>query len=112
MFLSKGFRRDGTLFDVGQATALKEHAAGLTAREALTQSRKSRGFFSTLWQKTTENGYKPTYNYKADGSACRIFGSIDVKKVTANLHVTTLGHGYSSTEHVDHSSEYLLPCNP
>ncbi|CAD6576439.1 MAG: hypothetical protein TREMPRED_001679 [Tremellales sp. Tagirdzhanova-0007] len=33
---------------------------------------------------------------------CRIYGSVDVKKVTANLHVTTLGHGYMSFEHTDH----------
>lgn len=24
----------------------------------------------------------PTYNYRPDGSACRVYGSIEVKKVT------------------------------
>lgn len=28
-----------------------------------------------------------------------------MKKVTANLHVTTLGHGYMSWEHTDHKCE-------
>ncbi|KAA1467259.1 DUF1692-domain-containing protein [Dentipellis sp. KUC8613] len=99
LFLSKGFRRDGTLFDIGQATSLKEHAAALSARQAVSQSRKSRGLFS-FWRST--DTYKPTYNHKPDGSACRIFGSLDVKKVTANLHITTLGHGYASHVHVPH----------
>jgi endoplasmic reticulum-Golgi intermediate compartment protein 2 len=106
LYLSKGFRRDGTKFDIGQATSLKQHAAMLSAREAVAQSRRSRGVFawaSRLWS-GDKNGYKPTYNYVADGSACRIYGSVEVKKVTANLHVTTLGHGYSSYQHVDHNS--------
>jgi hypothetical protein len=30
-----------------------------------------------------------------------------VKRVTANLHITTLGHGYSSYEHVDHNQMNL-----
>ncbi|KAH9981895.1 endoplasmic reticulum vesicle transporter-domain-containing protein [Russula compacta] len=102
LFLSKGFQRDGTLFDVGQATALKEHAAALTARQAVAESRKSRGFLSGLLRRP-QSLYKPTYNYVPDGSACRIYGSLTVKRVTANLHVTTLGHGYSSNVHVDHS---------
>ncbi|BGP13494.1 hypothetical protein JCM10213v2_001416 [Rhodosporidiobolus nylandii] len=38
-----------------------------------------------------------------NGPACRIYGSMDVKKVTGNLHITTLGHGYMSWEHTDHA---------
>jgi len=101
LYLSDGFRRDGTLFDVGQATTLKEHAEALSARQAISQSRKSRGFFATLFRRSTPQ-YRPTYNYQADGSACRVYGTIPVKKVTANLHITTLGHGYVSAQHVDH----------
>ena len=81
LYLSESFRRDGTLFDVGQATALKEHAAALSARQALAQSRKSRGLFATLFRKNTD-GYRPTYNYTPAGNACRIYGSVYVKKVT------------------------------
>ncbi|TFY77789.1 hypothetical protein EWM64_g6224, partial [Hericium alpestre] len=99
LFLSKGFRRDGTLFDVGQATSLKEHADMLSAEQAVSQSRKNRGLFS-FWRRADK--YKPTYNHEPDGSACRIFGSLQVKKVTANLHITTLGHGYASHVHVPH----------
>ncbi|KAI0636321.1 DUF1692-domain-containing protein [Trametes polyzona] len=101
LFLSDGFRRDGTKFDIGQATSLKEHAEALSARQAVAQSRSSRGFFDVLLRRTG-NSYKPTYNYQPDGSACRVFGTITAKRVTANLHVTTLGHGYASHTHVDH----------
>ncbi|KAI9568197.1 endoplasmic reticulum vesicle transporter-domain-containing protein [Boletus coccyginus] len=105
LFLSKGFRRDGTVFDVGQATALKEHATALSARQAVAQSRNSRGFFSFF--KRAQPDYRPTYNHKADGDACRIYGTLVIKKVTANLHITTLGHGYSSAVHVPHDKMNL-----
>ncbi|KZT06078.1 DUF1692-domain-containing protein [Laetiporus sulphureus 93-53] len=101
LYLSRGFRRDGTKFDIGQATSLKEHAAALSAQQAVAQSRKSRGFFSMLFRRNS-NQYRPTYNYQKDGSACRIYGTITAKKVTANLHITTVGHGYTSRDHVDH----------
>ena len=63
LYLSDGFTRDGTAFDIGQATSLKEHAAALSARKAVSQSRKSRGFFSTLFRKQ-KAAYRPTYNYQ------------------------------------------------
>ncbi|KAI9261551.1 endoplasmic reticulum vesicle transporter-domain-containing protein [Phascolomyces articulosus] len=34
--------------------------------------------------------------------ACRVFGSIYANKVAANLHFTSLGHGYHSHAHTDH----------
>jgi hypothetical protein len=105
LFLSKGFHRDGTTFDVGQATTLKEHAKALSARQAVAQSRKSRGFFSFF--KRAEPDFRPTYNHRADPDACRIYGSLGVKKVTANLHITALGHGYSSQIHVPHDKMNL-----
>ncbi|KAH7928313.1 DUF1692-domain-containing protein [Leucogyrophana mollusca] len=101
LYLSKGFHRDGTVFDIGQATTLKEHAQALSARQAVAQSKKSRGFFS-IFRRSTEPGYRPTYNHQKDGSACRIYGTLTVKKVTANLHITSLGHGYTSNVHVPH----------
>ncbi|TBU36157.1 hypothetical protein BD309DRAFT_878864, partial [Dichomitus squalens] len=53
----------------------------------------------------TTSSFKPTYNYQPDGSACHIYGMITAKRATANLHVTTLGHGYASYEHVGHKCE-------
>lgn len=101
LYLSNGFRRDGTKFDIGQATSLNEHAVMLSAQQAVAQSRKSRGLFST-WFRGGGSQYKPTYNHQKDGSACRIYGTITAKKVTANLHITTVGHGYASNQHVEH----------
>ncbi len=59
----------------------REHAEALTARQAIAESRKSRGFLSGLFRRS-QDLYKPTYNYVPDGSACRIYGSLAVKKVT------------------------------
>ncbi|EIN03948.1 DUF1692-domain-containing protein [Punctularia strigosozonata HHB-11173 SS5] len=106
LYLSSAFRRDGTLFDIGQATALKEHAAQLSARKAVAQSRQSRGLFDVLLRRSGQ-GYKPTYNHQPDGGACRIYGTLQVKKVTANLHITTAGHGYASVQHVPHDQMNL-----
>lgn len=47
--------------------------------------------------------FSRTSHVVPDGPACRIFGSMNAKKVTGNLHITTLGHGYWSWEHTDHS---------
>ncbi|KAI6155774.1 endoplasmic reticulum vesicle transporter-domain-containing protein [Pisolithus tinctorius] len=105
LFLSKGFHLDGTVFDVGQATTLKEHQKALSARQAIAQSRKSRGLLSLFRRKQQE--FRPTYNHQKDGTACRIYGSLSVRKVTANLHITTLGHGYSSSVHVEHDKMNL-----
>lgn len=97
LYLSNGFRRDGvlafhpfydflltpfqTLFDIGHATLLQEHTQALSVRQAIAQSRKSRGFLDTILRRESLP-FKPTYNYRPDGSACRIFGTVTVKKVT------------------------------
>ena len=99
----------------------------MDARDAVTLSRRSKGFFSWLTS-SKKAEFPPTYNYRPEGGACRIYGSVEVKKVTGNmkplplfelqpiyilsgnLHVTTLGHGYSSQEHTDHSSELTSSC--
>lgn len=70
-----------TLFDVGQATLLQEHTQALSVRQAIAQSRKSRGFLDTILRREAP-AFKPTYNYRPDGSACRIYGTVAVKKVT------------------------------
>ncbi|KAF8336035.1 DUF1692-domain-containing protein [Amanita rubescens] len=102
VYLTGTVRRDGTVFDASKATEFKEHAAMLSARQAVAQSKSSRGLFDAIWSRRNADGFKPTYNHKPDGDACRIWGTTVVKRVTANLHITTLGHGYSSFEHVDH----------
>ncbi|KAI9431983.1 DUF1692-domain-containing protein [Lactarius indigo] len=69
LYLSKGFHQDGTLFDIGQVNTLKEHAEALTARQAIAESRKSRDFLADLFHRSLQS---------------------------SNLHITTLGHGYSN----------------
>ncbi|CAE6442269.1 unnamed protein product [Rhizoctonia solani] len=98
-----GFRRDGTLFDVGQAHALQDAKVSASPQEVVSASKRSqRGLFSSF-KKPKEATFRPTYNHIPDASACRVYGTVAVKKVTANLHITTLGHGYRSGEHTDHN---------
>ena len=100
LFLTGGFNRDGVLFDVGQATALKsvfflfyfvaycsnfflicrEHAEALSSRQAIAQSRQSRGLFD-WFSRREESLFKPTYDYKPGDNACRISGTLAVKRV-------------------------------
>lgn len=79
----------------------------LSATQAIAQSRNSRGFFDVLLQRNKAE-MKPTYDHSPHSSACRVYGTIEVKKVTANLHITTLGHGYASREHTAHNRELLF----
>jgi hypothetical protein len=51
----------------------------LSAREVSAASRKTRGLFAFLKR---NNNFKPTYNHQPDGAACRVYGSLVVKKVT------------------------------
>ena len=101
----------------------REHLAALSSRQAITQSRKSRGLFN-LCSQQEESLFKPKYDYKTGENACRISGTPVVKWMTgafhlpnglsfsfwadtwslASLHITTLGHGYTSYSHVNHKS--------
>lgn len=61
----------------------RQHSAMLSARQAVAQSRHSRGLFS-FWRPSAPS-FRPTYNHQADGSACRVYGSLEVKKVTGEF---------------------------
>ncbi|KAF5379677.1 hypothetical protein D9615_005802 [Tricholomella constricta] len=105
LFLSGGLRRDGTHFDTSQASKFQEHTNTLSVRQVVAQSRKSRGLFSFFRRAMPD--FHPTYKHEAAADACRVWGTLGVKRVTANLHITTLGHGYASYEHVDHNQMNL-----
>ncbi|GAA5909749.1 Erv41p [Sporobolomyces salmoneus] len=92
LHISDEFKKEGTTFEIGTARILENLRTRpeLSASEMLKGSKGKRQFAKT--KKIVENG-----------PACRIFGSMDVKKVTGNLHITTLGHGYMSWEHTDHA---------
>ncbi|KAK8864570.1 hypothetical protein IAR55_001820 [Kwoniella newhampshirensis] len=120
LHLSNSFIKDGTHFNLGKAIAMKNAMpTSPSASEIITSARRrtpnQKRSFSGIRRLFTRNphskktqqqkvgaAYRPTYDKVPDGPACRIYGSVDVKKVTANLHVTTLGHGYMSFEHTDH----------
>nr|ODN80159.1 endoplasmic reticulum-Golgi intermediate compartment protein 2 [Cryptococcus depauperatus CBS 7841] len=117
LHLSNSFVKDGTNFNIAGATSIKHNTASLTSpSQVISSSRRQtpsqKGSFSgikRLFQKSpplasgSYSAYRPTYEKVDDGPACRIYGSVQVKKVTANLHITTLGHGYMSFEHTDHN---------
>ncbi|KAK4050704.1 hypothetical protein OIV83_003430 [Microbotryomycetes sp. JL201] len=91
LHISDEFKKDGTSFEVGQAKRIEtiKNAKEISASRMIHDSHGRRVFPKTA-------------NVIEDGPACRIYGSMAVKKVTGNLHITTLGHGYLSWEHTDH----------
>jgi hypothetical protein len=110
--------RQSDIYEVGPSVSeLSSRLAATTAPSAahiISSSKRStpnqrrsfsgirRLFSSSEKRRKHQAGYRPTYHKVVDGPACRIYGSVEVKKVTANLHITTLGHGYMSFEHTDH----------
>ncbi|KAG6876527.1 hypothetical protein C0993_002430 [Termitomyces sp. T159_Od127] len=105
LMLTGTVRRDGAVFDTKQAYQFISHSKALSVDEAVSQSKKSRGLFA--WLRRAKPEFRPTYKHEASADACRVWGTLVVKRVTANLHITTLGHGYASYEHVDHSKMNL-----
>ncbi|TNY17198.1 endoplasmic reticulum vesicle transporter-domain-containing protein [Rhodotorula diobovata] len=92
LHISDEFKKDGTTFDIGHARSLKSaHDGQGVSASKMVRDAKGRRVFAK------------TGNVVDDGPACRIYGSMEVKKVTGNLHITTLGHGYLSWEHTDHA---------
>ncbi|KAH7101967.1 DUF1692-domain-containing protein [Auriculariales sp. MPI-PUGE-AT-0066] len=106
LHLSDGLKRDSTVWDNSAAHRMANHSTRVNALDVVRESRKSRGFFS-IFTSAPKPQFKPTYTHintgKAVGNACRVYGSMYVKKVTANLHITTAGHGYASHVHTDHT---------
>ncbi|ORY54753.1 endoplasmic reticulum vesicle transporter-domain-containing protein [Leucosporidium creatinivorum] len=92
LHISDEFKKDGTTFEIGQAQRLQNlhNQKEISASKMISDSKGRRVFPRTA-------------HVVEDGPACRIWGSMSVKKVTGNLHVTTLGHGYLSWEHTDHA---------
>jgi hypothetical protein len=77
----------------------------ITSARRKTPSQRSLAGIQRFFQpkvRKQHSAYRSTRDKVDNGPACRIYGSVKVKKVTANLHITTLGHGYMSFEHTDH----------
>ncbi|GHJ84979.1 hypothetical protein NliqN6_1381 [Naganishia liquefaciens] len=126
LHLSDDFAKDGTTFDTARtASSVSNTATAPSVQQVITDARRSsssryrqtssisglRALFTSPFSGSRKGpkqpAFRPTVNkLPAEGPdagpACRMYGSVGVKKVTANLHVTTLGHGYMSWEHTDH----------
>ncbi|KAM0755488.1 DUF1692-domain-containing protein [Meredithblackwellia eburnea MCA 4105] len=95
LHISDEFKKDSTSFEIGQAQrisnldTLLDTSASKMVRDSRRTTKRNRVFPKTA-------------HLVEDGPACRVYGSMEVKKVTGNLHITTLGHGYLSWEHTDH----------
>jgi endoplasmic reticulum-Golgi intermediate compartment protein 2 len=62
----------------------REHQRRLSTREIVAASRRSRGFFSLF--KANRPQFKKTWNHTPDGSACRVYGSVSVRKLSGTFH--------------------------
>jgi len=99
------FTKDGTTFEIGHADRLD----ALPMQEVSVQKTINQARRKPVYRKKPRNkkfsrqvAFQKTAHIVLDGPACRIYGSMEVKRVTGNLHITTLGHGYLSVEHTDH----------
>jgi hypothetical protein len=108
LYLTSAFSRDGTKWDVGSAHELqyvhpflipnihpnqyliichhREHGRQVSVTETVSQSKASRGIFA-FWRRA-KPVFKPTYAHEPDAAACRIYGSLLVKKVTGMYSLT------------------------
>lgn len=79
LHISDEFAKDGTTFEIGEARRLRnlrdygDPSASRMVRDA------RRGWRAARFAKTT--------HLVEDGPACRVYGSMQVKKVTGNLHI-------------------------
>lgn len=130
LHISDEFKKEGTTFEIGQAQRLQLSlplttsqttrlpSPPLSNRPQKTRvtnppSRIPRNLHalsslsaSSLIRAATSRRspqFTKTSHLVENGPACRVFGIMHVKKVTGNLHITTLGHGYLSWEHTDHA---------
>lgn len=106
------FHRDGTTFELGSASRLDSlpvHSLLSSARaQALSGAWFTNPSKKRLRKEFGTKRFGKTKHKVDDGPACRIYGSMVAKKVTGNLHITTLGHGYLfSPVHTDHQTMNL-----
>lgn len=102
-------KKDGTTFELGHAQrldSLPTRHVGIGATIGQSKKKNKGATFSRDNRPLQQKHFRKTDHVVPDGPACRIYGSILAKRVTGNLHVTTLGHGYWSMEHTDHQRTY------
>lgn len=108
---STEFTKDGTTFEIGHAGRLDALPMPDLNVEGTIDASKKKPLFSMRKPQNKKFHKQPAFQKTAhvvpDGPACRIYGSMEVKRVTGNLHITTLGHGYLSWEHTAHECTFL-----
>ncbi|EPQ30923.1 uncharacterized protein PFL1_01821 [Pseudozyma flocculosa PF-1] len=102
------FTKDGTTFEIGHAGRLDALPMPDLSVDKTISAAKRKSFLPS-YSKRPQNkkfhkqpAFQKTAHVVQDGPACRIYGSMEVKRVSGNLHITTLGHGYGSFEHTAH----------
>lgn len=88
-----------TTFDVARTSDFTSVSTAASASEIVSQSARRRSGLGSLFsfdkgdskRKSAAAQYRKTRTVVPDGPACRIYGSVEVKKVTANLHLTVCG---------------------
>ncbi|KAG6841160.1 hypothetical protein C0991_001288 [Blastosporella zonata] len=80
LMLTGTLRRDGATFDTEQASNFIAHSQALSVQQAVSQSRKSRGLFSFFQR--AKSITQPGYKHEASAEACRVWGTLAVKRVT------------------------------
>jgi hypothetical protein len=60
----------------------RDSKVSVSPQEVVSASKRSqRGLFSSF-KKPQDPTFRPTYNHVPDASACRVYGTVAVKKVT------------------------------
>lgn len=121
LHISDEFKKDSTTFELGQAQLLQfvlfpsfppsppllvklfPHQGGDKTRNLHDPPSSASQMLRLSNSGKSSKEFERTKRIVQGGNACRVYGSMKVKKVTGNLHLTTLGHGYLSWEHTDHA---------
>ncbi|MCO5554344.1 hypothetical protein L7F22_007873 [Adiantum nelumboides] len=95
------FQKDGTTFEIGHAgriDSIPQRDLSVGGTISASKKKNSKSMFQKEGRPAGPHqaSFSRTSHIVPDGPACRIFGSMNAKKVTGNLHITTLGHGYWS----------------
>lgn len=92
--------RDGTFFAVSKEHQVDNMAHDLDIGDTVYEGRKRKVIRdaqrSGKYNPRGHSGFPKTYPRVTNGPACRLYGSMMVKRVTGNLHITAAGHGYWS----------------
>ncbi|WFD35576.1 hypothetical protein MCUN1_002432 [Malassezia cuniculi] len=92
--------KDGTFFAISKAHPVDGKARSLDIGDTVYEGKKRKVVRdeqrSSKYNPRGPSGFPKTHPRVTNGPACRIYGSMIVKRVTGNLHITAAGYGYWS----------------